>query len=377
MTTVGGGSKIFKLVSPGEDQEPRATYYLRSDGAYMDTSVGMGLLPVQWSLDWAAGGWSAPNPACATNPADCFDTYQDFGGGNGGNTCNRIFTDYSGSVGCYPLSGQRCFSDGFECGHQLISDFELRIQTPLCTGAGIVRAISFYVYSDSLHFTPIVLHYFSTSITFPFNFQVRMNPPGVPRFSARCDADGFAKVLQIHTAAYTPTAAAIAPASITQCNSGSLGRVGPLYCSSITPFQMQSGVHCDAGTAGCNAFGQTTGPGTDCNTNAIFFRSLPAKCRQIVELPLKNDDFLLNNDDYLAIGGTGVAGGAVQCVQTVMSTQRLWSDRDYAWTTGPTDILDGVWSYVMVSTNDEFCIKNENFCIKNKRLCIKNEEFCI
>ena len=266
-----GREKIFKLVSPGENLEPRATYYLRSESTYTDTAPGMGLLPIQWSLDWQSGGWSAPNPACAENPADCFDTFGEFGQQNGGNTCNRIFTDYSGEPGCYPLTGQRCFSDGFECGHQLISDFELRIQTPLCTGPGVVA----------------------------------MSPPGVPRFSARCDAEGFAKVLQVHSAAYTPSANAIAAASITQCNSGA-NRVGPLYCSSITPYSSSTGVHCDAANAGCNAFGQTTGP------------------------------------------GTGTAGGALQCVQAVGASQRLWSDRQYAWTDGPSDILDGVWSYVMV-----------------------------
>lgn len=268
----GGGEKIFKLVSPGENLEPRATYYLRSQSAYTDTSPGMGLLPVQWSLDWQSGGWSAPNPQCASSPADCFDTFAQFGQQNGGNTCNRIFTDYSGEVGCFPLTGQRCFSDGFECGHQLISDFELRVQTSFCTGAGIVA----------------------------------MSPPGVGSFSTRCDSEGFAKVLQVHTTAYTPTAEAIAPSSITQCNSGSASRVGPLYCSSITPYTVQTGVHCDAYNAGCSNFGSTTGP------------------------------------------GTGVGGGALQCVQAVGPSQRLWSDRQYAWTDGPTDILDGVWSYVMV-----------------------------
>lgn len=268
----GPGEKIFKLVSPGENLEPRATYYLRSESTYTDTSPGMGLLPVQWSLDWQSGGWTAPNTACADNPADCFDTFAQYGQQNGGNTCNRIFTDYTGEVGCYPLTGQRCFSDGFECGHQLISDFELRVQTSLCTGPGVVA----------------------------------MSPPGVARFSTRCDSEGFAKVLQVHTTAYTPSADAISPSSITQCNSGSGSRVGPLYCSSITPYTMQTGVHCDAHNAGCNSFGQTTGP------------------------------------------GTGTAGGALQCVQAVGPSQRLWSDRQYAWTNGPSDILDGVWSYVMV-----------------------------
>ena len=45
-----------------------------------------------------------------------------------GNTCNRIFTDYSGVVGCYPAQGQRCFNDGAPCGHQLIEDFEMWVR---------------------------------------------------------------------------------------------------------------------------------------------------------------------------------------------------------------------------------------------------------
>ena len=31
---------------------------------------------------------------------------------------------------------------------------------------------------------------------------------------------------------------------------------------------------------------------------------------------------------------------------------------------------------VVVSQNDEFCIKNEEICIKNEESCIKNDEFC-
>ena len=258
------GPKIFKLVSPGENNEPRATFYMRSEGTYTDTAPGFGLVPVQWSLDWESGGWTAPNEGCER---DCIDTFAAYGQQNGGNTCNRIFTDYTGEVGCYPQTGQRCFNDGHACGHQLISDFEMWIQTPSCTGAG---------------------------------------PKTMSGFTSRCDGEGFLKILQIHTSAYTPSAGAISPQSLTQCNGGAASRVGALYCSSITPFQTQSGVHCDAGSSGCNSFHRQDG-------------------------------------SY----GTGMNGGQTHCIQEAGQNGLLWSDRDYSWQTAPSDILDGGWSYIV------------------------------
>ena len=43
---------------------------------------------------------------------------------------------------------------------------------------------------------------------------------GVNPFTARCDADGFMKVLQIHDKPYTPTPDAIGGATILQCDGG-------------------------------------------------------------------------------------------------------------------------------------------------------------
>ena len=42
--------KIFKLVSPGEGGEPKATVYMRSSLDYNDAAGAMGLLTVEWNL---------------------------------------------------------------------------------------------------------------------------------------------------------------------------------------------------------------------------------------------------------------------------------------------------------------------------------------
>ena len=81
--------------------------------------------------DWQTGGWTASG-ACGDQRVDSECLY--------GNNCNRIFTDYSSVVGCYPHQddGTRCFNDGATCGHQLIQDFELWVKAeaamPAATG---------------------------------------------------------------------------------------------------------------------------------------------------------------------------------------------------------------------------------------------------
>ena len=109
-----GKPKLFKMVSPGEASEPRATYWMRSANDFDDTAVGMGLIPVQWNdHDGTTGDWTKGPKACSKQRIDSECLY--------GNTCNRIFTDYSSTVGCYPATdGERCFNDGAPCGHQLI-----------------------------------------------------------------------------------------------------------------------------------------------------------------------------------------------------------------------------------------------------------------
>jgi hypothetical protein len=114
-----GTPKIFKLVSPGEDGEPRGTYYMRTAGhmnEYVDTEPAMNLLPVEWSDH----GWNSDEWASGCDRIDSECLY--------GNTCNRIFTDYSGTAGCYPSQGKRCFNDGAPCGHQLIKNFEMWVR---------------------------------------------------------------------------------------------------------------------------------------------------------------------------------------------------------------------------------------------------------
>ena len=177
-------AKIFKLVSPGEDDEPRGEYFLRSTRDYQDTVAGLGLLPVEWARDgWESGDWNAAAGADGT-PGSCtaqrLDTECLYG-----NTCERIFTDYSSAVGCYPDQGQRCFNDGVSCGHQLIEDFEMwvRAEQPLGTGSSSCASIG-----EAGVFT--------------------ITPLNVPPFRARCDGDGFMKILQVHDNAYTPTASA-------------------------------------------------------------------------------------------------------------------------------------------------------------------------
>lgn len=96
INSVGAGAKIFKLVSPGEGSEPRATYFIHSESTYVDTAAHMGL---QDTTDF------------------------------GSNDCTRIFFDYSDTPGCYPATGTgRCFNDGVTCGHTLITDFEMWVK---------------------------------------------------------------------------------------------------------------------------------------------------------------------------------------------------------------------------------------------------------
>ena len=38
-----------------------------------------------------------------------------------------------------------------------------------------------------------------------------------------------------------------------------------------------------------------------------------------------------------------------ECIDNVAADHMLWMDRTYAWTTGPSDILTGGWSYFRVS----------------------------
>lgn len=183
-----GGAKVFKIISPGEGSEPRAQYYMRSTMDYVDTSPGMGLLPVTWTDHaWDSGNWDRSG-SCSKQRVDSECLF--------GNTCNRIFTDYSSQIGCYPDTGQRCFNDGAPCGHQLIQDFELWVRSEAVPtgGTGSCAQIG------------------------QAGVQTIAPAGGVAPFQALCDSDGFMKILQIADAAYTPTAAAIAPESITQCN---------------------------------------------------------------------------------------------------------------------------------------------------------------
>ena len=120
-----GAPKIFKMISPGEGDEPRGTYYMKTDNDYADTTPGMGLLPLEFSDRWDSG--FSQRGACGEQRVDSECVY--------GNTCNRIFTDYSSEIGCYNWSpengghfqdgagaytGERCFNDGAPCSHHLI-----------------------------------------------------------------------------------------------------------------------------------------------------------------------------------------------------------------------------------------------------------------
>ena len=136
---------------------------MRSTRDYQDTMPGLGLLPVEWARDgWQSGDWNAAAGSDGT-PGSCtaqrIDTECLYG-----NTCERIFTDYSSAVGCYPDQGQRCFNDGVSCGHQLIEDFEMwvRAEEPLGTGSSSCAAIG-----QAGVFT--------------------ITPMNVPPFRARCD----------------------------------------------------------------------------------------------------------------------------------------------------------------------------------------------
>jgi hypothetical protein len=162
-----GATKIFKMISPGEGDEPRGTYCpgppgrirhlsvflcksvfygafvwarrplnspkrwfparadMKTDNDYTDTTPGMGLLPLEFSDRWDSG--FSQRGACGEQRVDSECVY--------GNTCNRIFTDYSSEIGCYNWSpengghfqdgagaytGERCFNDGAPCSHHLI-----------------------------------------------------------------------------------------------------------------------------------------------------------------------------------------------------------------------------------------------------------------
>ena len=304
-----GTEKIFKLISPGEDREPRGLYYLRSSQPYVDTSIGMGLISdAQWSdhgwntnqwadgcdgrIDseclygntcrWPANLLSTPHsptsilqlphkpPAAAPQASCCSCQLQalPIAYRSAPLPYSRLFTDYGGHIGCYPAQGQvstppaalaplptapphgqraatrrrwlayslcalqRCFNDGAPCGHQLIEDFEMWVRPG--------RA------DASLGATGSCANIGQAGI-----FQIA--PPGIAPFAAKCDTDGFMKVLQIHRVAYDPTPAAFG--DITQCTSMP-SSTGFIDCSSITTdlpllastdFRQQ----CDSGT--CNA----------------------------------------------------------------------------------------------------------------------------
>jgi hypothetical protein len=98
---------------------------MHTNGDYDDTAPAMNLLPVQWSDEESGYGPEVWQEAahCSAQRIDSECLF--------GNTCNRIFTDYSSVVGCYPQQGQRCFNDGAPCGHQLINDFEMWVRPDL------------------------------------------------------------------------------------------------------------------------------------------------------------------------------------------------------------------------------------------------------
>ena len=42
-----------------------------------------------------------------------------------------------------------------------------------------------------------------------------------------------------------------------------------------------------------------------------------------------------------------VAGGYnSECIESVVTQQSLWMDRDYSWTSTPGDLLDGRYTYI-------------------------------
>ena len=92
-----------------------------------------------------------------------------------GNTCSRLFTDYSGVVGCYPEQGQRCFNDGAPCGHQLVEDFEMWVR-PARVDPSLPPTAS------------------CANIGQPGIAQLA--PAGIEHFDALCDEDGFMKMMQ-------------------------------------------------------------------------------------------------------------------------------------------------------------------------------------
>jgi hypothetical protein len=161
----------------------------------------MGLMPVEWSdHGWDTDEWGT---SCDRIDSECLY----------GNTCNRIFTDYSGVVGCYPAQGQRCFNDGAPCGHQLIKNFEMWVR-PARTD-----------HTDT--------HNTCAKLRHP-GLVEGLDPGDVPQFSSICDSEGFMKVMQVHTAAYTPTPDAISADAITQCIPQKVVP-GVVKCSSIQP----------------------------------------------------------------------------------------------------------------------------------------------
>jgi hypothetical protein len=151
---------------------------MRSDNDYADVEGAMGLVAVEWNLagatspDWMNGG------TCSDQRIDSECLY--------GNNCERIFTDYSGGPGCYPATDTgRCFNDGVTCGHHLIEDFELWVKAENPLGSGSASC---------------------SSIGQAGVFMIQ--PMSTEPFKARCDGDGFMKVLQIHDEPYLPTSTA-------------------------------------------------------------------------------------------------------------------------------------------------------------------------
>ena len=171
---IAGRKKIFKLVS----HYRHAKYYMRSDGEFDDTKKAMNLLPVEFSVD--RKNWKA---SCRGR----LDTECGFG-----NNCKRIFTDYSGVPGCYPSRGKRCFNDGSSCGHKPIVELEMWVKA---RSGQAGKGTCGFIRKKGI-----------------FTIQI----PGLAPFLARCDEEGFTKILQIHSSAYKPTRSAFNAAAITQ-----------------------------------------------------------------------------------------------------------------------------------------------------------------
>ena len=193
INSVSDGGKVFKLISP------RATYYMRSDNAYVDASPSMGLLPVQWSRSWDDGFQSG----CDRVDSECVF----------GNTCERIFTDYSGAVGCYPGLGERCFNDGQPCGHTQIE--------VSAAESGPFEPFRWLALLMVTMLTPQDFELWVRSTGEPAAGSCAvgeagtrtLSPAGLAPFTARCDDQGFMKALQL-SSAYTPTENALSSCAL-------------------------------------------------------------------------------------------------------------------------------------------------------------------